>query len=55
MIITNNSKNADPLGRYYTDPIVGSLLVNSLDIESPSTVIDLCVGKGALIEEAVRN
>ncbi|MCK4842809.1 MAG: SAM-dependent DNA methyltransferase [Methylococcales bacterium] len=54
MILTNNSKNADPLGRYYTDPIVGSLLVNSIDIEPPSTVIDLCVGKGALIEEAVR-
>ncbi|MRR56447.1 MAG: hypothetical protein EG822_18435 [Deltaproteobacteria bacterium] len=46
------SKSSDPLGRYYTDSMVGALLVNSMGLACPGTVLDLGAGEGALVGEA---
>jgi type I restriction enzyme M protein len=54
MQLSRPSKTSDPLGCYYTKPAVGALLVNAMGMECPSTVIDICVGDGALIREAAK-
>lgn len=42
----------DSLGRYYTQSNFSELLIQSLQIEHPNTVIDLGVGGGALLKAA---
>ncbi|MFU8788510.1 MAG: N-6 DNA methylase, partial [Methylobacter sp.] len=54
MQLSRPSKTSDPLGCYYTKPAVGALLVTAMGIECPSTVVDICVGDGALIREAAK-
>jgi type I restriction enzyme M protein len=54
MQLSRPSKTSDPLGCYYTKPAVGALLVTAMGIECPSTVMDICVGDGALIREAAK-
>ncbi len=54
MFIASASSTSDPLGRYYTDPVVGALLVDAMGIECPSTVMDICAGDGALVSEAAK-
>lgn len=54
MQLARFSKTSDPLGRYYTDSVVGELLVNSMELASPHTVVDLGAGDGALVGEAVK-
>lgn len=53
-LMTNNSaaRTSDPLGRYYTHSAVASLLVNAMNSDEPSLVIDLGAGDGALVCEA---
>ena len=34
----------DDLGRYYTQDIISSLLINSLETVSPKKIIDLGIG-----------
>lgn len=47
-------KTSDYYGRYYTDQLVASLLVDAVSDHSPDLVIDLGCGEGALIVEAKR-
>ncbi|WP_459990479.1 HsdM family class I SAM-dependent methyltransferase [Methylosoma difficile] len=54
MRLYSSSKTSDSLGRYYTKPAVGKLLVNSMEIESPAIIMDICVGDGALVREAAK-
>ena len=54
MQLSRPSKTSDPLGCYYTKPVVGALMVNAMGMECPGTVLDICVGDGALIREAAR-
>lgn len=54
MQLSRPSKTSDPLGCYYTKPAVGALLVNAMGMECPNTVMDICVGDGALIREAAK-
>ena len=46
------SKTSDHLGRYYTRDTVASLLISSMKLATPGTVIDLGAGDGALVTEA---
>ncbi len=43
---------SDHLGRYYTRDTVASLLIRSMNLTTPGTVIDLGAGDGALVTEA---
>lgn len=52
MATTELSKRSDQLGRYYTAPLVGELLVRTMALRSPSTVLDLGAGDGALVRAA---
>lgn len=52
MATTESSKRSDQLGRYYTAPAVGELLVRTMALRSPSTVLDLGAGDGALVRAA---
>ena len=54
MILAREAKRSDPLGRYYTDSIVGRHLVEAMDVSCPKTVIDLGAGSGILVQEASR-
>jgi len=54
MLLSHLSKTSDPLGRYYTNSVVGALLVNSMGLACPGTVLDLGAGNGALVEEAAK-
>ncbi len=54
MFLSRTARNSDPLGRYYTEPVVSAALVNAMEMKCPSTVIDICVGDGALVGEAAR-
>jgi type I restriction enzyme M protein len=45
-------RTSDYLGRYYTRESVASLLINSMGLASPTTVVDLGAGNGALVTEA---
>lgn len=48
----NNYKKTDHLGRYFTNESVGKLLIDSMQNVSPSLVLDLGAGDGALTEAA---
>ncbi|WP_447784047.1 N-6 DNA methylase [Pseudomonas germanica] len=52
MQLLRTPKTSDHLGRYYTAQEVAGLLIQSMSIETPTTVIELGVGDGALIREA---
>ncbi len=39
---------SDPLGRYYTPPSIGDILVSSMRVRSPKCVLDLGAGTGSL-------
>lgn len=45
---------SDPLGRYYTNNMVGSILVREMHLKSPKIVMDLGAGDGALSIEAAK-
>ena len=45
---------SDSLGRYYTRPTLGSVLVRAMDVVAPRTVVDLGAGGGTLIGEAAK-
>lgn len=47
-----HTKTSDPLGRYYTQSMVASLLVTSMRSSAPTLAIDLGAGDGALVSEA---
>lgn len=42
----------DPLGRFYTDTVVSTLLINSLETEAPANIIDLGIGDASLTKAA---
>lgn len=46
------AKTSDPLGRYYTDTTIASLLLEAMPDLNPSLAIDLGAGDGALVREA---
>lgn len=48
------SVNADPFGRYYTSDWVSNALIRSIEVRSPSMVIDLGSGGGALTDVAAK-
>ncbi len=52
MILAREAKRSDPLGRYYTDSLIGQYLVTAMNISRPKTVIDLGAGSGVLVQEA---
>lgn len=52
MVTTELIKGPDQLGRYYTNAVVGSLLVRSMALQAPATVLDLGAGDGALVGAA---
>lgn len=54
MQLSRYSKTSDPLGRYYTSSLVGSLLVKSMRLKCPNTVVDLGAGDGVLVGEAAK-
>ncbi len=54
MFLSRTARNSDPLGRYYTEPVVSATLVNAMEMKCPNTVIDICAGDGALVREAAK-
>lgn len=54
MLERQTNSLTDPLGRYYTNTLVGSLLVNSMDAQNPELILDLGAGDGALINAAAQ-
>lgn len=54
MRTSHSIKTSDPLGRYYTNPVVGAALINAMGISYPDIVIDICAGDGALVKEAAK-
>lgn len=54
MLLSNNPKTSDLLGRYYTNSIVGAVLVDAMGISNPSLAIDICAGEGDLVLEAAK-
>jgi type I restriction enzyme M protein len=52
MATTEPVSRSDQLGRYYTNTIVGALLVRSMVLRAPATVLDLGAGDGALVGAA---
>ncbi|MCK9697102.1 N-6 DNA methylase [Pseudomonas syringae] len=52
MQLSRIPKTSDQLGRYYTAQGVAGLLIQSMAIQAPQTVIELGVGDGALLREA---
>ena len=48
------SRQSDYLGRYYTHGKVAALLVASVDVTAPKTVIDLGAGNGTLVDAAAK-
>lgn len=48
------SRQSDCLGRYYTHGMVAALLVASMDVAAPKTVIDLGAGNGTLVDAAAK-
>lgn len=52
MQLSRIPKTSDQLGRYYTAQGVAGLLIQSMALEAPQTVIELGVGDGALLREA---
>jgi type I restriction enzyme M protein len=54
MQIANLSTTSDVLGRYYTNSLVGSLLVSAMKAARPKVVLDLGAGDGALTTAAAK-
>lgn len=54
MQVQKTSTTSDILGRYYTSSLVGSILVNSMDVAQPEFVLDLGAGDGALTTAAAQ-
>jgi len=54
MQLLRTPKTSDKLGRYYTAQEVAGLLIQTMSIEQPTTVIELGVGDGALLREATQ-
>lgn len=52
MQASRTAKTSDPLGRYYTDSNVATLLVQAMTGCDPTVVLDLGAGAGALVREA---
>lgn len=52
MQVSRAAKTSDPLGRYYTDPAIASMLVQAMRGIEPNLVLDLGAGSGALVCEA---
>lgn len=48
-----NNSISDPLGRYYTPNDIGNLLIDSMKLSKPASVLDLGVGEGSLINAAL--
>lgn len=48
-----NNSISDPLGRYYTPNDIGNLLIDSMEVSKPVSVLDLGVGEGSLINAAL--
>lgn len=46
------AKTSDPLGRYYTDSTIATLLVQAMAGCDPALVLDLGAGGGSLVKEA---
>lgn len=46
------SINADGWGRYYTADWISRHLISSIEVKHPNLILELGVGKGALVEEA---
>jgi type I restriction enzyme M protein len=49
-----HTSGSDPLGRYYTNGIVGRTLVREMNLENPNLVVDLGTGDGSLSAEAAQ-
>lgn len=45
---------SDPLGRYYTNGLVGRTLVREMNLENPNLVVDFGTGDGSLSVEAAQ-
>ena len=45
---------SDPLGRYYTDPVIGKVFVSMFDRRHVSAILDLGSGSGSLTIAAAR-
>ena len=45
---------SDPLGRYYTNGLVGRTLVREMELKNPNLVLDLGAGDGSLSVEAAQ-
>ena len=54
MQLSDHPKTSDPLGRYYTAPKIGALLVEAMGLPFPKTVLDLGSGDGSLVGEAAK-
>ncbi|MGJ0430059.1 N-6 DNA methylase [Methylobacter sp.] len=54
MQLSHHAKTSDPLGRYYTEPKIGALLVEAMGLPHPTTVLDLGSGDGSLVGEAAK-
>lgn len=49
-----NKTGSDPLGRYYTNNLVGRTLIREMNLSSPNLILDLGAGDGALSAEAAQ-
>ncbi|MDO8909528.1 MAG: N-6 DNA methylase [Pseudohongiella sp.] len=54
MLLAHQAKRSDPLGRYYTSPMVSMHLITAMNLSCPNTVIDLGAGSGELVKEATK-
>lgn len=52
MKLGREARRSDPLGRYYTDSVIGQQLVAEMNLPKPKTVVDLGAGSGILSHEA---
>jgi type I restriction enzyme M protein len=54
MQLSYRAKTFDSLGRYYTEPKIGALLVEAMGLPHPRIVLDLGAGDGSLVGEAAK-
>ncbi|MFZ2853801.1 MAG: N-6 DNA methylase [Rhodocyclaceae bacterium] len=52
MQLSRHVKTSDHFGRYYTDPAIAKLLIESMALRSPKVTIDLGAGSGSLVGAA---
>lgn len=50
----SQQSGSDPLGRYYTNSLVGQTLVREMNLSKPNLVVDLGTGDGSLSAEAAQ-